>query len=294
MSKNLIFKNDSEIIDLIKQIKPDINFFNEYYINTLIDTIKSTKLLSKKKIKRIIRNYIGLAKNKSTIFSKQYWISLGWNEILALEKVKSLQTSNSNKRHLKYTKDEISKQSIWSKAYWKDSDNPNGYKQFNSSSREFYKSDIEYAEKKIKLSENTKYNHSIGIHRNSYGCISKSEINFFKILCELNNNIKHKSIRIDVRDSNLSKHKFRIPDGYIEVDNKIIIIEYDGHVWHNEIDDEIRTSEILECNNNIIGFIRFGHIYASKNKNNKKELIKNINDGITKIKNKECKTVKYY
>lgn len=107
--------------------------------------------------------------------------------------------------------------------------------------------------------------------------VSKAEQKCFDILKEIDNNIKHEPYIVLFPEGYIASTKnkyFYACDGYLEYNNKVIIIEYDGGigVFHTEEKDENRDIDILTIDDNVLGILRIQETFL-KNKN-----IKNIKD----------------
>lgn len=81
--------------------------------------------------------------------------------------------------------------------------------------------------------------------------------------------------------------QYIICDGYLKIDEKIIILEYDGTYWHDEKYDELRDEVIFELRPDIIGIIPINDNFV---KNNNLSIIKKeIEYAIKDITSKKCK-----
>jgi len=314
---------------LIKYTFPNINTENIEYLNELFNVINKVKIRGSVHFTKIFRNYFRNVRNNKLVSDSSviYWTSLGWDEKAAIEKIKKIQSkkshltiqywinkgytienankkisevqsNNSNKRYEKYTKKELSEQSVWSKSHWvkkglSEEDAEYQANKRNYAKREFWKSDQEYEEvKKIigkKTSEFIKNNPEK--YKSFFGSTSKEEIEFFNYIKKHINSINHNQFIINVKESLELNQGIIKYDGYIKYDNNVILIEYDGLYWHNQSYDEIKDYVALNIRNDILGIIR---ISCKQFKTNKNNLIKLIKDGIKKIKSKESNRIKIY
>lgn len=92
---------------------------------------------------------------------------------------------------------------------------------------------------------------------------SKEEIYFFKNIKEHINYINHTPFYVNLVEED-SKYTF-IFDGYIKIDDKIILIEYDGLYWHDLEKDLFRDQLTIKRRDDIIGIIRFSDNYVKSN-----------------------------
>ena len=72
-------------------------------------------------------------------------------------------------------------------------------------------------------------------------------------------------------------------DGYLELKNGVIIIEFDGVIYHDDEQDIRRDDDILYLDNSIVGILRIGQYYLKCGNIN--DNIKNIKDALQKIEN---------
>lgn len=230
--------------------------------------------------------------------TKEYWINKGFNDDEAILKVAEVQSSNSRKKYLKYTKDELSQQSVWSKSYWLNKGLTDEEAQYevskrNYAHREFWKSDEEYETVKKIIGKKTSnfIKENPELYKNFFGSISKEEINFFNFISTKLPNILHKEFIVNIKTSEELEAGIVKFDGYLKTDDNIILIEYDGLYWHNQSYDEIKDSIVLNIRPDVIGIIRVSCEYF---KQNKITIIKKLNNAINQIKSKECNRIKLY
>lgn len=264
--------------------KPVSKITVEYWLSRGYDIEYASKMISK------------LQTSRSPI-NESYWINKGYPESEASKLVSNEQSNRSKLRYEKYTKEEISTQSVWSVEYWiskgfsKEDALFKAYER-NYGCREFWNSEEEYANiKKIiakKQSEFIKNNPEV--YKSFFGSISKEEVSFFNTICNEINNIKHNEFIVNIQKSLDLNQGIIKYDGYYKDGNTLILIEYDGLYWHNESYDEIKDKICLSIRNDITGIIR---ISDEQYKSNRK-IIKHIQDAIEKIKSKECNRVKIY
>ena len=212
------------------------------------------------------------AKEKASLFSKEhsvwwknYWINLGYSEEEAKEKVLNYNPASKSFMHYK--------------------NNPSGFYDFcrNVSIKQKNNWDKGLYSDKSKLKE--------GLVSRS----SKVEIKCFEFLQEkISKDIKHEPYIVIFPEYFISKNGnsyFYACDGYLETDLGIIIFEYDGGigVFHQPEKDEIRDTEIMMLDENIIGVIRIlESFFKNSNIISIDNQINQINDAIEKIKsNKE-------
>lgn len=346
------FNFDNILPDVIN----DINYDNKDFLKKLKENVfKDNLVLSIKLFKKLVyENTVYLYKDPTKVGNSKlmisYWLSRGYDENFAKNKISELQKHNSprsiqyyidrgyskndainkvsyiqycNAIKSKHTKEywlnkgfddetakslamEISrKNSVRSKIYWMNkgySENDaiqktleyNGMsiscKKFKNNLKEFYYVRVKHAnsiKKSLikKYKESDKYKLKEGYHNK----ISKAEIKCFNILKEWNSNVMHDPYLVLIPedfDSMLNTYYYAC-DGYIEIDNNYIIIEYDGMPFHKEEHDIIRDGEILNIDKNILGIIRFKESYFKNidiilNYELKKQ---EFNDAIQKITN---------
>lgn len=221
--------------------------------------------------------------------SSEYWIKKGFTK----EEAKSI-ASDIARKH-----------SVWSKSYWMNQ----GYteeeaankvleyncmsitcKKFNNNLKEFYYFRKNHAAA-CKLGHANGYKRAASLKLKQGNCsnVSNAEKHCFEVLKEWNSNVVHESYTVYIPEdfTSMINVYFYVCDGYIAVDNNVIIIEYDGKVWHKEDRDIVRDREILSIDNNILGIIRLKESYFSNNDiifnyESKKE---EFNNAIQKITN---------
>jgi len=269
---------------LIEKINNKININNKSYVNDKLNKILN--LDDSFDINTISSLFI--FKNTS-IFSISHWIELGYNENESINIVKKIQSDNSKKRLSKYTKRELSEQSVWSKKFWEKTDTPHKYKQYNKMCPEFYDSIEDYTKMLELHSKTISNNIKAGKYDNflSPSTISKKEIDFFNYISTYID-CKHIQFKINCRKNGGTLY---FADGYIKKSNGIILLEFDGIYWHNIEYDKNRDSLILETRQDIIGIIRISDKYYSKYKNN---IINNLEYAIKQIESKKCKVIRFY
>lgn len=277
--------------------KERINYNNDKYILELYEFYNQNKKTgSNKELKKIFSLFLKKFNLKNfSILNKNYYCALGYSENEASEKVKNIQSKNAIKRHKKYTKSEVSAQSVWSKKFWlkkglNDKDAKKKVHELNYSSKEGYTED-EYNLVINKFSNNAKNAHKRGVYIKSYNKISDEEIIFFNWLSTFSK-IKHKTLWVNVVNSKLTNKAGYSIDGYLKIKEGLIGIEYDGIYWHKIEKDNIRDKEIFECRNDIIGILRVSSRYFKST--DKEKIKKDILYGINEIKNKKRKKIRYY
>lgn len=268
---------------LIKHINANYNILNLIFINSIESKILKLNNFSLKSIQNELKHTV------PSIFNSKHWIELGYSKKKSINIVRHIQSSNSNKRLLKYTPEELSSQSVFSKEFWKNTNTPEKYKEFNYTCREHYSTDTDYQKMKESISERNSANIKLGLHDNFLkpNIISNKEVEFFDFIKQFIN-VNHLQYTINCR-----KHhgKIYFADGYIKLNNKIILIEFDGIYWHNVANDIKRDLNILETRDDIIGIIRISDKFFKKHRSK----IKNsIDYGIKEIKSKENQTIRIY
>lgn len=317
-------------MDIITLHFPNVNKNNTFFIKTLYNEIRDKKIKGQVHFMKIYRDYfrlirenkpmsdssilywtslgwseaeaikkISIIQTKKSHLNKSYWVSKGFTDEEAIKKIKNIQSKNSKKRYEKYSKKEIIDQSVWSKSHWLNkglTEEQANYEvsKRNYSKREFWNSDKEYEEIRKLIGKKT----SNFIKENPerffgyVGSVSKEETNFFKCIIEnCDRNILHIGFVVNVQasvDLNQAAVKY---DGYLKCENGVILIEYDGLYWHNQSYDEIKDDIVLTLRKDILGIIRISDLFYKKNY---EKTLKLINDGINKIKSKECNRIKIY
>lgn len=326
--KEYINPSLDEFKDLLNKHFNDINFENVEYVRELFIYVYSKKIKGMVDFKTACGSFFKIKRNNKPVskLSIEYWNSRGYDDTYATNKISELQSSRStisqsywtNKgfsneeasslisneqsrrsslRYEKYSKEEISRQSVWSKDYWinqglSDEDALIESHKRNYACREFWNSDDEYNNiKKIiakKQKEFIKKNPEL--YRSFFGSISKEEVLFFNELCNKIDNIKHTEFIVNIQQSDKLNQGIIKYDGYYKDNDSLILIEYDGLYWHKQTYDDIKDNICLSIRNDISGIIRVSdHSYKNNNKT-----IKLIEDAINQIKNKKCNRVKIY
>jgi len=322
-------ENYESFKELILKHFPNFNIDNEIYLYELFDSISNVKIKGKVSFINECSMFLKERRNGKSVsnISKDYWISMGWDDASAIQKVSDLQRSrsvltvdywikkgfskaiatikikqyqsnNSKKRYAKYSSEEISEQSVWSKSYWINKGYSEDDAQYevdkrNYGKREFWTSneEYEYIRKLIGKKTSKFIKENPEKYKSFFGSISKEEIIFFNELIKHNEEIKHKQFIINIKKSKDLDQGIIKYDGYLKTNKGIVLIEYDGLYWHNQSYDEIKDSVALDIRNDIIGIIR---VSCEKFKTNQQKCIKYIENGIEKIKNKKCNRIKIY
>lgn len=298
----------------------------KYYTDLEIKNITSNNQLNLKLLEVINKYRNG---KRGTPSSVSYWVSLGWDEETANikvsefqksasmwsvdmwinkgfdinsanTKISEIQKSNVIKNLNKYTKEDRQNRSHFHINYWLNK----GYnikeaklqlRKINPMCIEFHNYDyVSFYKMKDIISKKQIINWQNGIY-NTVGFInsrrqSKEEIAFFEFIKNIVG-MKHKPFNVSIKDIKTNIIHRAIYDGYIKIDNMIILIEYDGKYWHNEDKDNIRDSKTLKLRKDITGIIRIECKYF---KQNKEKIIKQIYESIKKIKNNEKNRIKLY
>jgi hypothetical protein len=318
----------SKFRDLVILHFPNFNLNNNQYLNELHSYI-DRRISGKISFLRLCSSFFKINRNGKGVskISKDYWVSMGWSDIDAknkvselqkprsvltldywlnkglsksdaVNKIKEYQSNNSKKKYEKYTKSELSDQSVWSKQYWlnkglNETEAEYEVAKRNYGKREFWNTDEEYEEIKKIIGKKTStfIKNNPEKYKSFFGTTSKEEIEFFTNLIKEIPEVLHKDFIINVKESNQLNQGIVKYDGYLKTSNGIILIEYDGLYWHNQSYDEIKDQISLEIRNDILGIIR---ISSDHYKNNHIKTIKLINHGIEKIKSYESNRIKIY
>lgn len=326
--KEYINPNINKFKEILNKEYNDINFDNEKFIDELFNYVYSENIKGIVSFRKKCQEFFKIKRNgkpvsKLTIeywksrgfdteyankqiseiqltrskISKAYWLNKGFSNDEAIEQIKNEQSKRSRKRYEKYTKEEISRQSVWSINHWIDmglslDEAVNKVHSLNYSCREFWSSDKEYETiKKIigkKTSDFIKNNPEL--YKSFFGSISKEEITFFEDITKQIKDIKHTEFIVNIKKSNDLEQGIIKYDGYYKDGSLLILIEYDGLYWHNQAYDKIKDSICLSLRKDVSGIIR---VSSEQYKTNKK-IIKIIKDAIKQIKSKECNRVKIY
>lgn len=326
--KEYIDPSYNEFKSLLERHYNDINFENSEFVNELFNYVYSKKIKGIVDFKKACNLFFKDKRNNKSVskLSIEYWNSRGYDKDYASKKISELQTSRSqlsesywinkgfskkeaidliskeqgrrsNLRYEKYTKEEISRQSVWSKEYWigKGLSDENAMIEShkrNYGCREFWGSNEEYeAIKKIIAKKQAEFiKNNPDVYKSFFGSVSKEEINFFNEVMLNINNIKHIEFIVNIQASDELNQGIIKYDGYYKDNDSLILIEYDGLYWHKQSYDDIKDKICLTMRPDISGIIR---ISDNSYKNNNKT-IKLIKDAIKQIKNKECNRVKIY
>lgn len=197
---------------------------------------------------------------KSSVRCVEYWMSLGYSETDAISKTKEYNPSdisfiNYDNDINKYT-EKICRSRLQGINNWKNADTRNK---------------MIYSFKRGKLQT-----------------ISKAEVQMFDFLINnVNKNIQHTPYIVVIPDNCCITTKnsyFYVCDGYLELKNGIIIIEFDGVLYHNDEQDKHRDDDILYLDNSIVGILRIKQDFLKRSIsiNNK---IKLVQDALQKIEN---------
>lgn len=216
---------------------------------------------------------------------KEYWIDKGYcsddAEMMAKEYARTISVRcDEYWRRRGYSDDEIERKKL----------------EMNPSSVFFYDNVDEYishfkkASEAVKKSWASKYmNYCIsGIKEGKFKSVSKSEKMIFDFLISnVNKNIKHEPYIVlipeDRRKDTVNSY-FYVCDGYLNVNGGVILIEFDGVMYHNSEKDEQRDYDILSIDRSVLGII---HIKQETKLSNSWYKIKclQINEAIQEITN---------
>ena len=300
----------------------DNNSFIEYILENVINkdlTITKIDIL----LKSLITKKIG---KKSSDISLDYYKAIGYENLDEIKLIISEKQKARSKRHINYwlakgfsESDSVLKvkeyQSNSGKIAWEDpikmKTNSPVYKEYwvskglseidaikkvNPNSTDYYGYNTidDYNKHILKVSANIKNNWLNGAYDNKhikYQYFSKEEKIFFNlvkdeidIICE--------PFGINVIKSNI-ENKYFYSDAYIKINDKIILLEYDGTYWHNIEKDEIRDTIIFETRQDIIGIIRIKDSTYKSYKNDFKKIIQKLKHGIKEIESGKRTTIKF-
>lgn len=245
-----------------------------------------------------IRRHISNQQRKNSKRCKEYYMSRGYSEKVSNEKVCEYQRKCVDIKNKKYTRDELSKMSVWSIYYWIELGfNENEAKQiirkYNCYCKECYANEDDYYKQIQKLSDSKKELYKSNpdkFWRERVPYSSKEENAFFDNLSSVMLEVKHLHFGVNVQNTELSlkyNKQYVVCDGYIKYDDGVIILEYDGGYWHNIEYDKIRDSVLLNLRNDILGIIRINDTFVKNN--NIQTIKKEVEYAIKDIKSKKCK-----
>lgn len=326
--------NDIKDLDTFKEYIliqfPCININNVEFIDKLYDIFKSETTKNMRLIYDNLSLYMKSLRNNrgASILSIDFWKSMGWTDLTKIKEniskeqkkrskrckeyyinrgyseeesqklLAEYQSTLSNIRHKKYTKDEIKNQSVWSLQHWinlgySEDDAKQKIRQYNGSCIECYKDETQFYKNQQKKIDVIKINYRLNPEKylkNHKQYSSNEESDFFNDISKEINEVKHEQFGINVQKTKLYEiydKSYIICDGYIKTNDGIIILEYDGTYWHDSEYDEIRDSVILEIRPDVLGIIRINDIFVRKN--NIDTIKKEIEYAIKDIKSKKCK-----
>lgn len=249
-----------------------------YYINKGYDSNEAKMMVSDKQ-----RKYSLCGKGKV-----KYWLDLGFDDSQA-EKIAKEFSRKSSVRCTEY----------WMSLGYSESEASKKVKEYNPSSEDFvdYKNDIRLYTEKIKRCKESgtnvwknKNTRDKLIHSFKFGkvrCKSNSEDEMFNFLIDnVDNRIKHEPYIVVIPDNceiDTQNAYFYSCDGYLELKNGVIIIEYDGVIYHDDERDTKRDDDILYLDKSIVGVLRIGQYYIKGGDINNK--IKKLKDALQRIEN---------
>ena len=187
---------------------------------------------------------------------KEYWIDKGYcfedAERMAKEYARTVSVRCEEYwRRRGYSEDEIERKKL----------------EMNPSSVFFYDNVDEYishfkkASDVVKKTWKSKYmNYCLsGIKEGKFKSVSKSEKMIFDFLISnVNKDIKHEPYIVlipEERRNETVNSYFYVCDGYLNVDGGVILIEFDGVMYHKSDKDEQRDYDILSIDPNVLGII---------------------------------------
>lgn len=222
----------------------------------------------------------------------QYWLNLGFDEESAKEKAYEFQIEKS----------------VWAKTHWmslgySEKEAEDKALEYNSSSEKFklYRENRALYVMKIKrCSDNAikrwksdeyrkKQANAIKRTLKSPRNISKEENECFDFLINnVNKKIKHDPYVVEIPhgSSKTLNLYFYVCDGYIKTKyGNVIIIEYDGEIYHDENLDYLRDGDIMDIDDNVLGVVRITSNFYKQKIMSSDEKIKKIKDAIQEITN---------
>lgn len=246
----------------------------------------------------VIQDKISFEQKCRSPLSKEYYIKQGIPEDEYTRIIKEIQCGRNEKSIKKYTYDDRLKRCKWSKEYWIDK----GYSEndalievhkLNGMCPEKYENIDDYISIIKRHSDRQRKLYKLNPEKywkKNLGYESKEEIDVFNEISKYLYDLKHLHIGINVQGTDLElkyNKQYVLSDGYIKIENKIILFEYDGSYWHNNEYDELRDDILFSVRNDIIGIIRISDTYFKSN--DIKKIINDIKYAIEDIKSKKCK-----
>ncbi len=250
----------------------------EHYINKGYPESVAIEMVSDKQ-----RKYSLCGKGK-----RKYWTDLGFDDESADKLAKEF-SRKSSVRCVEY----------WMSLGYSETDAKQKINEYNPSSESFiaYRNGFRSYAEKIKKSKETCVNNWKNkdireklVNSFKYGKLrtsSKSENEMFDFLINhVDSKIKHEPYLVvipeDCKKETQNVYLYTC-DGYLELKNGVIIIEFDGVIYHDDEQDIRRDDDILYLDNSIVGILRIGQYYLKCGNIN--DNIKNIKDALQKIEN---------
>lgn len=240
--------------------------------------------ISEEEAKVIISQY----QSKISSYSKntrKYWLNLGFDEENALKLSKKCGRASSVRCDEYWIKQGYSPVDAHKKAleYNPSSETFIGY---NGDATRVYTKRKTQSEKKKSQWKSNAEKYAMALSKIRRGPqISKEENECFEFL-KYHFDAVHEPYIVLIPDDYVGaiNKYFYSCDGYVRVKNGVIVIEYDGVVYHNQELDLVRDSNILDIDKSIVGIIRIKQSFKKKTVNDK---IKLFAYGIQKIENSE-------
>jgi hypothetical protein len=245
-----------------------------------------------------IKQKISYEQKVRSPLSIDYYVKKGYSKQDAIKQICEIQSKRAKICIDKYTYEDRLNRCKWSFQYWinqgySEEDAKMEVYKLNGMCKECYEDEDEY-KKQIELHSKRQrqlYNQNPEKYwKNHLGYESREEISFFNELSKYNYDIKHLHLGINVQNTILDdmyKKQYILTDGYLKIEDELIIIEYDGLYYHDEVYDNLRDDVIFSIRPDIIGIIRVSDSFYKSNKI--EQIRKEIDYAIKDIKSKKYK-----